>query len=102
MGVVYSTKPDFHYDTGGDSDEETLPNEKQTLRITLDKRNRSGKTVTLVTGFRGKADDLAVLGKSLKVKCGAGGTAKDGEIIIQGDFCQKVTELLARDGYKIR
>ncbi|MDH6356689.1 translation initiation factor [Parabacteroides sp. PF5-9] len=99
LGVMYSTNPDFQYDTGDTAEEETLPKEKQRLRISLDKRNRGGKMVTLITGFRGRAADLEVLGKLLKVKCGVGGSAKDGEIIIQGDFRQKVAEILKGEGY---
>lgn len=99
LGMVYSTNLAFNYDTGDAAEEETLPKEKQTLRIALDKRNRGGKTVTLITGFRGQTDDLAALGKRLKTKCGVGGSVKDGEIIIQGDFRQKVAELLAKEGF---
>ena len=79
--------------------EETLPKEKQLLRIALDKRNRGGKAVTLVTGFRGTTGDLEALGKFLKVKCGVGGSAKDGEIIVQGDLRPKVLEILQKEGY---
>ncbi|MDR1524007.1 MAG: translation initiation factor [Tannerella sp.] len=99
LGMVYSTNPDFRYDTGDKPEEETLPEEKQALRISLDRRNRGGKTVTLISGFRGNSNDLAALGKLLKVKCGAGGSVKDGEIIIQGDFRRKVAEVLAKEGY---
>ena len=99
LGVLYSTNPDFKYETNEVEEEETLPKEKQALRISLDKRNRGGKMVTLVTGFRGTSDDLAALGKLLKVKCGVGGSAKDGEIIVQGDFRDKVLELLLKEGY---
>ena len=100
LGVTYSTNPDFQYQSQDNSEEETLPKEKQLLRIMLDKRNRSGKVVTLITGFRGTNDDLAVLGKMLKVKCGVGGTAKDGEIIMQGDCRQKIGAILTKEGYK--
>ncbi|MCC8199134.1 MAG: translation initiation factor [Tannerellaceae bacterium] len=99
LGIMYSTNPDFTYHTGEEEEEETLPKEKQLLRISLDKRNRGGKAVTLVTGFRGTADDLATLGKMLKVKCGVGGSAKDGEMIVQGDHRQKVLEILQKEGY---
>lgn len=97
--MVYSTSPDFNYDTEKEQEEDTLPEEKQSLRISLDKRNRGGKTVTLVTGFRGKNEDLAVLGKLLKVKCGVGGSVKDGEIIIQGDFRRKIADILTAERY---
>ncbi|MDR1097023.1 MAG: translation initiation factor [Tannerella sp.] len=103
LGTVYSTNPDFKYDTGGEEREaNTLPNGKQSLRISLDKRNRGGKTVTLITGFRGRHEDLAALGKLLKVKCGTGGSAKEGEIIIQGDVRRKVAGILAGEGYGIK
>ncbi len=99
LGVMYSTNPDFQYDTGEEEEQETLPAAKQPLRISLDKRNRGGKMVTLITGFCGTADDLAALGKMLKVKCGVGGSAKEGEIIVQGDFRAKVLEILQKEGY---
>lgn len=99
LGMVYSTNPNFQYDTGGEEEEDTLPKEKQLLRISLDKRNRGGKAVTLVTGFRGTSADLAALGKLLKVRCGVGGSAKDSEIIVQGDLRQKVLEILQKEGY---
>ena len=92
LGIMYSTNPDFQYNTGDEEEEETLPKEKQLLRIALDKRNRGGKAVTLVTGFRGTTGDL-------KVKCGVGGSAKDGEIIVQGDLRPKVLEILQKEGY---
>ena len=99
LGVMYSTNPDFKYDTGEVEEDETLPKEKQPLRISLDKRNRGGKVVTLITGFVGKSDDLTSLGKLLKTKCGVGGSAKDGEIIVQGDLRTKVLEILQKEGY---
>lgn len=99
LGILYSTNPDFHYETNEEVEAETLPKEKQVLRIALDKHGRGGKTVTLITGFQGTAADLAALGKELKVKCGVGGSAKEGEIILQGDFRQKVLELLLKAGY---
>lgn len=96
---MYSTNPDFQYDKEEEEVEDTLPKEKQQLRISLDKRNRGGKAVTLVTGFRGTTADLEALGKFLKVKCGVGGSAKDGEIIVQGDVRSKVLEILQKEGY---
>lgn len=99
LGVLYSTNPDFNYETVQETEEDTLAPEKQPLRIQLDKRNRGGKVVTLITGFRGTTDDLQTLGKLLKTKCGVGGSAKEGEIIIQGDFRTKVLELLQKEGY---
>jgi translation initiation factor 1 len=99
LGIMYSTNPAFQYSTGEEAEGDTLPKEKQLLRISLDKRNRGGKAVTLITGFRGTTDDLAALGKSLKIKCGVGGSAKDGEIIVQGDLRTKVLEILQKEGY---
>ncbi|GAB6120868.1 translation initiation factor [Dysgonomonas termitidis] len=99
LNVVYSTNPDFKYEKEGEEEQDTLPKEKQALRISLDKRNRKGKAVTLITGFIGTAEDMEALGKLLKVKCGVGGSAKDGEIIIQGDFRNKILELLQKEGY---
>ena len=99
LNVVYSTNPDFQYETQEAEEVDTPAKEKQQLRISLDKRNRGGKMVSLITGFIGKDDDLQALAKMLKVKCGVGGTAKDGEIIIQGDFRNKLLELLRKEGY---
>jgi translation initiation factor 1 len=96
---MYSTQPDFQYETGEREEEVTLPKEKQLLRISLDKRNRGGKAVTLITGFRGASADLTTLAKLLKVKCGVGGSAKDGEIIIQGDLRTKIVDILQKEGY---
>ena len=100
LNIVYSTNPNFQYETTNAADAETLPKEKQLLRISLDKRNRGGKKVTLITGFIGKDEDLQDLGKWLKVKCGVGGSAKDGEIIIQGDFREKICGILLKEGYQ--
>ena len=102
LGVVYSTNPDFLYEADGDDGEQTLPAKKQRLIVTIDRRKRAGKQVTLVSGFRGSAEDLAALGKELKVRCGVGGTAKDGQITIQGDLRDKVTALLQSMGYNAR
>lgn len=102
LGVVYSTNPDFKYEQGDEPSAETLPPEKQKLTVTIDRRCRAGKQVTLVSGFIGRESDLKELGKTLKVKCGVGGTAKDGEITIQGDLRDKVTALLCSLGYKAR
>ena len=102
LGVVYSTNPDFQYETAAEEEAETLPPGKQRLIVTIDRRNRGGKQVTLVTGFVGKADDLKELGKALKTRCGVGGTAKDGEITIQGDLRDKVVALLKEMGYNAK
>lgn len=99
LNIVYSTNPDYHYEHDDVEAPDTLPNEKQLLRISLDKRNRGGKKVTLITGFIGKEEDLQALGKFLKNKCGVGGSAKDNEIIIQGDLRQKVLEILHKESY---
>ena len=96
-GIVYSTNPDFVFD---DEEEIIMPEPaKQNLRVTLDKKQRAGKKVTLVTGFQGSESDLATLGKELKTACGVGGSVKDGEIIIQGDFRERVFNLLIQKGY---
>ena len=100
LNVVYSTNPKYQYETNDAKETETLPKEKQSLRISLDKRNRGGKKVTLITGFIGKEEDLQELSKVLKMKCGVGGSVKDGEIIIQGDFRAKISEILLKDGYQ--
>lgn len=99
LNVVYSTNPDYQYEKGDEEEVDTLAKEKQQLRISLDKRNRGGKKVTLITGFVGKEEDLQSLAKFLKTKCGVGGSAKDGEIIIQGDFRQKILEILHKESY---
>jgi translation initiation factor 1 len=102
LGTVYSTNPNFQYETDADGDTETLPPGKQDLRVQLDKKQRNGKKATLITGFVGKDDDLKALAKILKTKCGVGGSAKDGEILIQGDFCNKVIEILKTENYKVK
>lgn len=100
VGVVFSTNPDYNYQYEDDGVMETLEPAKQKLTVRIDRHARGGKQVTLVTGFLGTGDDLAELGRKLKSSCGVGGSAKDGEIIIQGDFRDKVIELLQADGYR--
>lgn len=102
LGVVYSTNPEFQYDREEEVEQKLVPAAKQNLRVSLDKRNRGGKKVTIVADFKGPSDELEKLGKTLKTKCGVGGAAKDGEIIIQGDFRDKVVELLINMGYRAR
>jgi translation initiation factor 1 len=99
LDIVYSTNPDYHYQKEDEESEATLPKEKQLLRVSLDKRNRKGKAVTLVTGFRGSEEELQELGKLLKMRCGVGGSAKEGEIIVQGDHRTKVLDILQKEGY---
>lgn len=98
--TVYSTDPDHDYFFAEEEDVlETLPNNQQKLRVQIDRKKRKGKEVTLVTGFVGAEADLKDLGKLLKSKCGVGGTVKEGEIIIQGNFKTKVLDLLKAEGY---
>lgn len=100
-GIMYSTDPSFSYEEAPIT-EENLTNAQQDLRVMLDRKNRGGKAVTLITGFRGSETQLSDLGKMLKTKCGVGGAAKDGEIMIQGDFKEKVFLLLQNEGYKVK
>lgn len=102
LGVVYSTNPDFAYTGEDTAEEETLAPERQRLIVGIDRRNRGGKQVTLISGFTGREDDLKDLAKALKVKCGVGGSAKDGEITIQGDLRDKVVALLTSMGYNAK
>ena len=99
LNVVYSTNPDYSYEMEDEEAQITPAASQQKLRVQLDRKNRGGKVVTLVTGFVGTENDLKELGKLLKSKCGVGGSAKDGEIIVQGDFKQKVLELLKKVVY---
>ncbi|MDR1199686.1 MAG: translation initiation factor [Prevotellaceae bacterium] len=103
LNVVYSTDTDYKYELKNTGDEQqTLPSRQQNLTVCLDRKQRKGKKVTLVKGFTGTAEDLKNLGRELKAKCSTGGSIKDGEIIIQGDFCNKILELLAKAGYKAK
>ena len=100
-GLVYSTNPDFKIESGSFDEEFTLEPPAQKLRINIDKRQRAGKMVTLVTGFTGLQKDREELGKKLKSFCGTGGSVKDGEIIIQGENREKVLQWLLKNGYKL-
>ncbi len=98
-GFVFSTDPDFKFESEEQGEQDTLEPRQQKLRVRLETKHRGGKAVTLVTGFIGTVDDLEDLGKKLKNYCGTGGSAKDGEIIVQGDQRQKVIQWLLKNGY---
>ena len=102
FGVVFSTNPDFEFSTDGDGEEETLSPEDQDLRVHIEKKGRKGKPVSIVTGFVGSDDDLADLARQLKTKCGVGGSAKEGEIILQGTMSDKVVKVLKGLGYGVK
>ena len=102
LGMVYSTDPDYHFETAREEEPAPLPPAQQELRVWLDRKQRGGKTVTLVKGFVGSDADLGELARLLKTRCGVGGAAKDGEIIIQGDHRDRVVEILAKAGYKCK
>ena len=99
LGVVYSTNKDYEYEYQPQGEGQTLPPGKQRLLVGIDRRNRSGKTVTLISGFKGSSDDLSALCKAMKTKCGCGGSAKDGEILLQGDLRDKAVAILTAMGY---
>ena len=99
LNIVYSTNRDFEYESYNEEEEETLPKDQQKLRVSIEKKGRGGKTVTLIKGFVCTEDDLKELAKSLKSQCGVGGTAKEGEIIIQGEFKQRIIDILKTKGY---
>ena len=102
LGVVYSTNPDFKYETLQEQEADTLPPERQRLTVRIDRRRRAGKQVPLVEGFVGRSEDLAALARTLKTRCGVGGSASDGEILIQGDLRDKVVALLTSMGYNAK
>ncbi|MCB0633162.1 MAG: translation initiation factor [Saprospiraceae bacterium] len=99
IGTVYSTNPDFEFEYESEQEADLLPPQQQKLRVSIDRKQRKGKEVTLISGFVGPEDDLKELGKFLKSKCGVGGSAKDGEIIVQGNQRDKIVELLKAEGY---
>lgn len=102
LGMIYSTNPDYKYQYESNEKPETLPPQQQDLRIKLEKKGRKGKIVTLITGFVGTEEDLEALGKHLKKKSGTGGSAKEGEIILQGDLRDHILKILKQEGYKAK
>jgi translation initiation factor 1 len=102
INVVYSTNPNYQYEEEHDEVQDTLSNNQQVLYVSIDKKQRAGKEVTLIEGFVGQEDDLKELGKLLKSKCGVGGTVKDGEILIQGNFRDKIIEILQKEKYGVK
>ncbi len=99
LGIVYSTANDFDYALQEEEEAATLLTQQQRLRVRIEKKGRGGKIVTLISGFVGSSSDLSQLAKTLKTKCGVGGSVKDGEILVQGDFRQRVIDLLKNLGY---
>ena len=102
IDVVYSTNQNFSYDYDDDMDEETLAPAEQLLYVSIDRKKRKGKSVTIVEGFIGTEVDLKELGKVLKSKCGVGGSAKEGEIMVQGELKDKVYDILVKEGFKVK
>lgn len=100
--VVYSTNPSYQFEYDEEKEQDTVSNDEQKLYVSIDRKQRAGKEATLVEGFVGTADDLATLGKLLKQKCGVGGTAKDGIILVQGNFKIKIADILEKEGYKVK
>jgi translation initiation factor 1 len=102
LGVVYSTNPEFNFTHGENETRATLPPKQQNLLVQLDRKKRKGKVVTLIKGFIGSEEDIKSLGRELKIKCCTGGSVSDGEILIQGDFSEKVIAFLLTDGYRVK
>jgi translation initiation factor 1 len=101
-GLIYSTDPDWEMPVDNQEEIETPAPQNQNLRVSLDRKQRAGREVTLITGHIGSSNDLEQLGKLLKTKCGVGGSIKDGEIIIQGNFADKIVQLLIQLGYRAK
>ena len=99
INIVYSTNPNFSYKSEEEEELETLSKNQQKMYVSIDRKQRAGKEVTLIEGFIGSDDDLKELGKLLKTRCGGGGTSKDGEIMVQGNFKDKIFDILVKDGY---
>ena len=102
VDVVYSTNPDFNYQHQENEEFETLPPANQQLKVWLEKNGRGGKTVSIIKGFIGSKDDLDILAKLVKSKCGVGGSVKDGDILIQGDCREKILQILIKEGYNVK
>ena len=102
INIVYSTDPDFRYEYDEPKEIETLSPEKQRLYVGIERNGRGGKTVTLVKGFTGRTEDSVKLAGFLKTKCGVGGNVKNGDILIQGDFRDKILQLLQSEGYNVK
>ncbi len=102
VNIVYSTNPDFQFQFDEEEEQETLAKNQQKLYVSIDRKQRGGKEVTLIEGFIGNEDDLKELGKMLKSKCGVGGSVKDNEILIQGSFRDKIYDMLVKEGYGVK
>ena len=102
LGMVYSTNPEYQFESGEEEEQSTPPPQMQQLYVSLDKKNRKGKKVTLVEGFTGTGEDLKDLAKELKSRCGVGGSVGKGSILIQGDFRERILSLLRDKGYKVK
>jgi translation initiation factor 1 len=101
-GIVFSTNPEFKFEDEEEMEEVTLPPEKQNLHLRQESKGRNGKTVTIVTGFKGRQEDLQRLAKELKIQCSSGGSVKDGEIIIQGNVRDVIRQYLLHKNFKVR
>lgn len=102
LGLVYSTNPDFKFNTENEEEQESLNPNQQQLYVSLDRKNRKGKSVTLIVGFTGTEEELKSIAKELKSKCGVGGSTKNGEILIQGDFRERIIALLKEKGFNVK